>query len=120
LRQDGQPAGLALRDHSLDDAGVDDRLGGQAVQQRLDVCFLQQGIGDDLEELRVERFAQGLGLGLRAAQSPGTLLELDADTLQVDRALVPVPGDAVDPDLGDDAPEAAVAIQQRGLRAGPC
>ena len=47
----------------------------------------------------------------------GAALELDADALDVDRTLVPVPGDALDADLGDDAAETAEALDQGRVSA---
>ena len=83
----------------------------------LNLSLAHELVGDALEHLRVQRLAQRLRLGLRPAQGPGALLELDADAFDVGRALVPVPGDALDADLGDDAPEAPVAVHQRGVHA---
>jgi len=45
------------------------------------------------------------------------LLELDADALDVGRALVAVPGDALDADLGDHSPKTAVAVDKRRAHA---
>ena len=46
----------------------------------------------------------------------GALFKLDADPLNVDGALVPIPGDGLDADLRDSAPKAPVAIDQGSLR----
>ena len=118
-REDRLAAGLALGDDALDEAALDDGLGDEAVEERLDAGLLDQPVGDDLEELGVERPAAGLDVRRRAAHLLGAALELDADALEVDGRLVPVPGDGVDADLGDDAAEAAVAVDEGGLRAGP-
>ena len=74
-------------------------------------------VGHVLERLGVERVAQRLRLGLRGAHGLGALLELASDALAVDGLLVPVPGQPLDPDLGDVAAEAAVAVDERGLDA---
>ena len=58
------------------------------------------------------------GSGWAAPASLGPLLELDADALAVDRVLVAIPGEALDPDLGDVAAEAAVAFEQDHRHAG--
>jgi hypothetical protein len=48
----------------------------------------------------------------------GAILELDTDTLAIDRAFMPVPGESFDTDLGDIAAETAVAVDQGRARAG--
>ena len=88
------------------------------MQQRRDAGLLHQRVGDPFEHLGVERVAQGLRLRHGRAHGVGALLELDADAFAIDRLLVPVPGESLDPDLGDVAAEAAVAVDQRRACAG--
>ena len=79
---------------------------------------MHQHVRDVLEHLGVERVADRLRLRHRRAHRLGPFLELNADAFAVDRLLVPVPGEALDADLGDVAAETAVALEQRGLDAG--
>ena len=118
LGEDRLPAGLALGHHSLDETVLDDRLGDETVQQRLDPGIQDHAVGDDLEQLGVEREALRLHVGSGASDLLGPALELAADPLEVDGVLTAVPRDGVHTDLGDDSAEAAVAVDQRGLRAG--
>ena len=88
------------------------------MQERLDARLQHKLVGHYLEQLRVERLAVRLRFGLRGAGIARPLLELDAEALRVDGALVAVPGDGLDADLGDRSAEAAVAVDQRRARAG--
>ena len=118
LRENGEAAGLALG-HDPFDAGVlDDRLGGEAVEQRRHAGLSHELVRDHLEELGVERLALRLEVRRRGAHLLGAALELRADAAGFDGALVPVPGQGVDADLGDDAAETAVAVDQGGRRPG--
>ena len=54
------------------------------MQQRTHTRLLHDLVGHHLEQLRVERLAVRLRLGLRGAGLPRALLELDAEALGVD------------------------------------
>ena len=87
LRPDRPAARLALGDDSLHQPVLDDGLRDEAVEERLDAGLLDQPVGDDLEELGVQRLAAGLDVRRRAAHLFGAALELDADALEVDGRL---------------------------------
>ena len=112
--------GLALGDHAADDSVLDDRRDELAMQERLDPGLLDHDVRDVFEHLGVERAAGRLGLGRRRAHRRGPILELPADALAVDRLLVPIPGEALDADLGDVAAEATVTLEEGRAGAGPC
>ena len=95
-----------------------DRRDELAVQHRLHAGLLHEHVGDELEELGVERVADRLRLRHRSTHRLRALLELDADALAVDRGLVPVPREAFDADLRDVAAKTAMALEQRRARAG--
>ena len=88
------------------------------MQHRRDSRLAHEFVGDVFEHLGVESVADRLRLGQRGAHGLGALFEFDADALAVDRAFVPVPGEALDADLRDVAAEAAVAFQQHHACAG--
>ena len=117
-RKDRLATRLALGDDAAYRAVLENRRDEQAMQHRLDAGLLHERIGDPLEHLGVEGVADRLRLRHGGAHRLGALLELDADALAVHRLLVAIPGEALDADLGDVAPEAAIALEQRGARAG--
>jgi hypothetical protein len=119
LREDRLTPRLALRDDAADRTALDDRIDAQPMEERLDAGLLDEGVGDDLEHLGLEGVADRLRLGRRGAHRLGSCLELDADALAVDRGLVAIPGEALDADLGDVAPEAAVPVEERRPGARP-
>ena len=89
-----------------------------AVQHRLHARLLHKHVGDVLEELGVECVTDRLRLWHGGAHGLGALLELDPDTLAVDRRLMPVPREALDPYLRDVAAEAAIPLEQCRAHAG--
>ena len=119
LRQDRLAAGLALGDDATDLAAFHDGRDERPVQHRDDARLLDEHVGDVLEPLGVERVAGGLRLRRRCAHRRRARLQLGPDALDVDGLRMPVPGEALDPDLGDIAAKAAVALQQRRLHPRP-
>ena len=105
--------GLRLDDHADDRVVLDDRGDDHSVEQRLDPCFGDHVVGDVLEPLGVEGVAVALGFGLGCAGRLRPLLELDADALGILGLFVAIPGEALDPDLGDVAAEAAVTFEEK-------
>ncbi len=89
------------------------------MQHRRDTGLLHERICDPLECLGIERVTVRLRLGRRGAHRFGAFLELDPDTLRVDRILVPVPGKALDADSSDVAAETAEALEQGDRNSGP-
>ena len=112
--------GLRLDDHADDGVVLDDRGDNHGVEQRLDPRFGDHVVGDVLEPLGVERVAVALGFGLGSAGRLRSLLELDADALGILGLFVAIPGEALDPDLGDVAAEAAVAFEEKHRHPGAC
>jgi hypothetical protein len=89
-------------------------------RHRPDARLLHQHVGHVLEHLGIECVTDGLRLRQGRTHRLGALLELDSNSLAVDRSLVSIPGEAFDTHLGDVAAEAAVPVDERGPRAGPC
>ena len=118
LRQKSLAPRLALRDHAPDRASLQHGRNAQPVQKRRDAGLFDQDVGNVLEHLRIERVAERLRLRRRRPHGPRPLLELDADSLAVDRALMPVPGEPLDTHLSDVAAEAAMALHQGRARPG--
>jgi len=118
LGENRRATGLALGDDAADDAVAHDRRDEHAMQHRLHARLAQQCVGDVLEHFRVQRVADRLRLRVRRTHGLGALLELDADAFAVDSTFMPVPGEALDADLGDVAAEAAVALEQQRAGAG--
>jgi len=87
------------------------------VQQRRHACFLHQHVGNPFEHFGIERVAQGLRFRHGRTHDLGALLELDPDTLAVNRLLMPIPGKALDAYLGNVAAETAIPVDER--RTGP-
>ena len=117
-REDCLASRLALDDHSADRPLLQDGRDKLAVQHRLHARLLHEHVGDELEQLGVERVTDRLRLWHCGAHGPGALLELDADALAVDRRLMPVPREALDAYLRDVAAEAAIPLEQRRAHAG--
>ena len=116
--KDRLAARLALGDHARDDAIPQDRRDERTMQHRQHPGFLHQHVRDVLEHFGIERMTDRLWLRHRRAHRLGPFLELDSDAFAVDRPFVPVPGESLDPHLRDVAAEAAVAFEERRLRAG--
>ena len=84
----------------------------------LDPGFGDHVVGDVLEPFGVECVAVALGFGLGCARRLRPFFELDADALGVLGLFVAIPGEALDPDLGDVAAEAAIAFEEKHRHPG--
>jgi hypothetical protein len=116
LRQDRLASGLALGDDSLDGSVLQDDVHDLGVQERNDVRLLDHQVGDVLEDLGVQYLVVvHLEAGVHVLGAP---LELGPDAAGVHGLLGgPIPGDGAHHGLGDDTPEAAVALHQHDLGA---
>ena len=115
--QDRLAPRLAFDDDAAQRAALHDRRDEHAVQHRDDAGFLDQHVGDVLERLRIERVADRLGFGHCCAHGLGAVLEFAADAFAVDCRRVAIPGETLDPDLGDVPAETSIAFEQRRLHA---
>ena len=120
LGQNRLAPSLTLDDHASDDIAFHNWGNKQSVQHGRDAGFLHQRVSHPLKRFAIDGVAVGLGFLDCGTHVPGTFLELDTNTLGIDRVFVAIPGKAFYADRGDVAAKAPKPFQQGDLttRAG--
>jgi hypothetical protein len=111
LGQNRLAPGLALDDHAFDHIAFHNWGNKQSVQHGRDASFLHECVSHPLKGLAIDGVTVGLWFLYCGTHVPGTLLELDSDTLGINCLLVAIPGKALYPHRSDVAAKAPKTLQ---------